>query len=109
MASDLRGIIDASVSKIRIDHFGRFPSLELRERVFLLIIKEMYRQSNRREAYLLPLMGLDKHIGYKSVERLYSDPLVIMVLCTICFFYHCRKEVLWRSIPVATEPVTHYP
>ena len=31
MASDLRGIIDASVSKIRIDHFGRFPSLDLRE------------------------------------------------------------------------------
>lgn len=47
---------------------------------FLLITKEIYRQSNRREAYLLPLMGLDKHIGYKSVERLYSDPLVIMVL-----------------------------
>ena len=60
MAGDLRCIIDASVSNIRIDHFGRFPSLDLRERVFLLITKEIYRQSNRREAYLLPLMGLDK-------------------------------------------------
>ena len=83
VATDLRSIIDASASKIRIDHFGRFPSLDLRERVFLLITKEIYRQSNRREAYLLPLMGLDKNIGYKTVERLYSDPLVIMVLHNI--------------------------
>ena len=80
MAGDLRCIIEASVSNIRIDHFGRFPSLDLRERVFLLITKEIYRQSKRREAYLLPLMGLDKHIGYKNVERLYSGPLVIMII-----------------------------
>ena len=52
IAGDLRCIIDASVSNIRIDHFGRFPSLDLRGRVFLPITKEIYRQSNRWEALI---------------------------------------------------------
>ena len=65
-----------------VDQFypGDFAQILTGVYIFLLITKEIYRQSNRREAYLLPLMGLDKHIGYKSVERLYSDPLVIMVI-----------------------------
>ena len=80
VAGELRGLIDDSSSRITVDHFGRNPDLDLREKVFILLSQEIYEKSNRKHAYLLPIMGIHKEIGYKSVERLYSDPLVIMVL-----------------------------
>ena len=70
MASELREMIHSS-SDITVDEFGR-PSL--------LNAKEIFHLSNRKAAYLLPLLGISKDISYKTVERLYSDPLVIMIL-----------------------------
>ena len=80
VASELRGIIEIAASSIAIEHFGRNPTLDLGEKVFVLLSQEIYRQSNRKHAYLMPLMGVETGIGYKVVERLDSDPLVIMVL-----------------------------
>ena len=80
VARELRGVIEMAASSIAIEHFGRNPALDLREKVFVMLSQEIYRQSNRKHAYLMPLMGFDVGIGYKVVERLYSDPLVIMVL-----------------------------
>ena len=44
------------------------------------LVKEIFHLSNRKAAYLLPLLGISKDISYKTVERLYSYPLVIMIL-----------------------------
>ena len=79
IASEIRGMID-SASNIEVDGFGRHPLLEAREKVFIILVKEIFRLSNRKAAYLLPLLGIDKEISYKTVERLYSDTLVIMIL-----------------------------
>ncbi len=46
----------------------------------MILVKEITRMSNRRMAYSLPLFGINKEISYKTVERLYSDPLVNMIL-----------------------------
>ncbi|MGC8563245.1 MAG: ISNCY-like element ISTvo2 family transposase, partial [Thermoplasmata archaeon] len=54
--------------------------MNAREKVFIILIKEIFRLSNRKVAYLFHLLGISKEIRYKSVERLYSHPLVIMIL-----------------------------
>ena len=79
MALELRAMIDES-SSVFVDEFGRNPLLEAKEKVFVVLVKEIFRLSNRKAAYLLPLLGIGKEISYKTVERLYSDPLVIMIL-----------------------------
>jgi len=79
IAVELRAMINESSSFV-VDGFGRPSLLEAREKAFIILIKEIFRLSNRKAAYLLPLLGIEKEISYKTVERLYSDPLVIMIL-----------------------------
>jgi len=74
MALELRAMIDESSSLV-VDDFGRPSLLNAREKVFIILVKEIFRLSNRKAAYLLPLLGITKEISYKTVERLYSDPL----------------------------------
>ena len=57
-----------------------FPEFPNGVTVFIILVKEIFCLSNRKAAYLLPLLGIGKDISYKTVERLYSDPLVIMIL-----------------------------
>ncbi len=79
MALELRGMIGSS-SNIEVDEFGRPSLLDAKEKVFIILVKEIFRLSNRKAAYLLPLLGIGKDISYKTVERLYSDPMVLMIL-----------------------------
>ncbi len=79
MSLELRAMID-EYSSFAVDEFGRDPLLNAREKVLLILVKEIFRLSNRKTAYLLPLLGIGKDISYKTVERLYSDPLVLMIL-----------------------------
>ena len=57
---------------------GRKPELELKQRVIILLLKELFGKSNRMMASMLAvfslLSGID--VSYKTVERLYSDPEV---------------------------------
>ena len=64
---------------------------EYREKVFIILTKEIMKLSNRRMVYELPLFGIDLPISYKTVERLYSDPLVIMMLNNL-FVETLRKK-----------------
>mgnify|MGYP001626378093 CR=1 FL=1 len=79
VAREIRQMVESS-SNMMVEEFGRRSLLEAREKVFILLVKEIFRLSNRKAAYLLPLLGIGKEISYKTVERLYSDPLVIMIL-----------------------------
>ena len=51
------------------------------------------RLSNRRMAYELPLFGIDMAISYKTVERLYSDPLVVMILNNLFIETLRRRDI----------------
>jgi len=57
---------------------GRISKLELRQKVILLFLKQLFGKSNRMMASMLAifslLSGID--VSYKTIERLYSDPEV---------------------------------
>ncbi|MGC9190284.1 MAG: hypothetical protein ACP5GG_06165, partial [Conexivisphaera sp.] len=75
-------LIHEAVSSIRIVDRGpgRPPTLTLEQKVKLLLIKQLVGKSKGEFAYMLEifsmLSGID--VSYKTVERLYSDELVMM-------------------------------
>ena len=94
MSRDLRPMIDHA-SNIDTDEFGRPSLLDAKEKAFIILTKEIMGLSNRRMAYELPLFGIEKGISYKTVERLYSDPLVIMILNNL-FVETLRKKSIGK-------------
>jgi transposase len=62
--------------------FWPWKAITLEQKVKLLLIKQLVGKSNREFAYMLEIFsmvsGID--ISYKTVERLYSDELVMMAL-----------------------------
>jgi len=46
----------------------------------LILIKQLVGKSNREFAYMLEMFSMISYISYKTVERLYSDELVMMAL-----------------------------
>ncbi len=94
MSMELRSMIDHA-SSIAINEFGRPSLLDAKEKAFIILVKEIMKLSNRRMAYELPLFGIERTISYKTVERLYSDPLVIMILNNL-FIETLRKKEIGR-------------
>ncbi|MGC9088502.1 MAG: ISNCY-like element ISFac3 family transposase, partial [Conexivisphaera sp.] len=90
-------LIHEAVSSIRIADKGpgRPPTLTLEQKVKLLLIKQLVGKSNREFAYMLEifsmLSGID--VSYKTVERLYSDELVMMALHNLHVLLLRRKGV----------------
>lgn len=77
---ELRGLITEAAQWIMSDEFGRPCIIEAVDRVQILLTKEIFHLSNRKTAYLMPLTGMQHQVSYKTVERLYSDQLVLMIL-----------------------------
>jgi len=80
---NLEPLVEEAVSIIHIDKgAGRPHELTLKQRVILLLMKELLEKGNRPIANMLDmfslLSGID--ISYKTVERLYSDEEVDMAL-----------------------------
>jgi transposase len=76
-------LIHEAVSSIKVNReTGRSSALSLEDKVKLLLIKQLIGKSNREFAYMLDIFsmvsGID--VSYKTVERLYSDELVMMTL-----------------------------
>ncbi len=94
MSRELRSMID-HVSGIVLNEFGRPSLLDAKEKAFIILVKEIMKLSNRRMAYEMPLFGITEEISYKTVERLYSDPLVIMILNNI-FIETLRKKEMGK-------------
>ena len=67
--------------------------MNAREKPFIIHIKEIMRLSNHRMAYELPLFGIDMAISYKTVERMYSDPLVVMILNNLFIETLRRRDI----------------
>lgn len=82
MAS-LDPLIHEACSTMKIESKpGRHDALNLEQKVKLLLVKQLVGESNRMFTNMLDifsmLSGID--VSYKTVERLYSDEEVIMVL-----------------------------
>ncbi len=82
---ELRPLVHEAVSSIKfvsgetrgVKHF-----LTVEQRVLALLIKHLIGKSNRNMATMFAIFSLlsDIEVSYKTVERFYSDPEVIMVL-----------------------------
>jgi len=74
---------------------GRKPSLELKQKIIILLLKELFGKSNRPMASMLDLFsllsGID--ISYKTVERLYSDRAVEMAIYNLHILILKKKGV----------------
>lgn len=80
---NLEPLISEAVSTLHVERGqGRKPELSLKQRVILILIKELFDKSNRNMEAMLDLFCLlnDVEVSYKSIERLYSDPEVEMAL-----------------------------
>jgi len=80
---NIEPLVDEAVSVINTQREkGRAPELTLKQKVILILLKEIFDKSNRNMASMIDLFsllsGID--ISYKTVERLYSDPEVEMAL-----------------------------
>jgi len=60
---------------------GRKPDLTLAQKTMLFLYVELTQRSNRDMAALLALLGpiFGVQVGYKTIERLYSDEEVTLV------------------------------
>ena len=76
-------LIREAVNAIHVERTAGHPhSLPLEDRVRLLLIKQLLSKSNRMFSNMLVmfslLSGID--VSYKTIERLYSDELVMMAV-----------------------------
>lgn len=78
-------LIDKAISALKIsnaNNAGAEPALTLKQKTVLLLTKRLFGKSNREMSAMLTLFsmlsGVD--VSYKTVERLYSDEEVALVL-----------------------------
>ncbi|MCZ7384931.1 MAG: ISNCY family transposase [Candidatus Methanoperedens sp.] len=74
---------------------GRPPSLELKQSVIILLLKELIGESNRKMASMLALFSLLSGIdvNYKKVERLYSNYDVSMAIYNLHMLILKKKRI----------------
>lgn len=74
---------------------GRKPELSVKQKVILLLLKELVMKSNRSMSSMLTifslLSGID--VSYKTVERLYSDPEVEIAIHNLHVLILKKKKV----------------
>lgn len=78
-------LIEKAISTLNISNansVGRKPDLTLKQKTVLLLTKHLMGKNNRPMSAMLTLFsmlnGVD--VGYKTIERLYSDEEVLLVL-----------------------------
>ena len=80
---EISPLIDEATKCIKTTK-GRGPirKLSLKQRVTLLLIKELVGHSNRMMANMLVVFSMlnDIDVSYKTIERLYSDPEVALAI-----------------------------
>lgn len=93
---DLEPLIEGAIETIEVHKKrGRKPKLTLKQKVILLLLKELFDESNRMMASMLAifslLSGID--VSYKTVERLYSDPMVKLAIYNLHVLVLKKKGV----------------
>ena len=93
---DLGPLIHEACAFYRYRGPGPRPILALEQKVTLLLLKVLFEQSNRRMAGMLVtfslLAGVD--VSYKTVERLYSDPVVETALTNLHLLMLRRRGIV---------------
>lgn len=83
--TELEPLVEKAVSSIKIikaENRGNDPKLTLKQKVLLLLLKHFCGKSNRTMEWMIVLFSLLTKIdvGYKTIERLYSDEAVQLAI-----------------------------
>ncbi len=101
VARDLSALIEEAYNMISIDNkIGRPAKINEKQKLSILLLKEIFHLSNRRMSNFLSffklLTGIE--ISYKTVERTYSDPILIMMMHNIFVIIIKRKNITTTDI-----------
>lgn len=82
---ELEPLVDEAIASLKIvneETRGRKPELTLKQKTILLLLKHLFDKSNREMSAMLVVFSLlsDLDVSYKTIERLYSDEEVKLVL-----------------------------
>ena len=82
---ELKPLVEEAVSSLRIKRGelrGAIPKLTLEQKVLALLLKHLFGKSNRDMTHMLIIFSwlTDIDVSYKTIERLYSDNDVNLVL-----------------------------
>lgn len=108
---ELKPLVQEAVLALKIidgETRGTPPKLTLEQKVLLLLLKHLVGKSNRDMALMIVIFSwlTDIDIGYKSVERLYSDDHVILALNNLHILI-LKKKMLQRPIVAETPQDMH--
>jgi len=93
---NLNPLIDKAVKTIIVlDKTGRPSKLSLKQKLILILLKQLIGKSNRMMTYLLDIffMAFGIDVSYKTIERLYSDDEVKLALSNLCILILKEKGV----------------
>ena len=92
---NLEPLVDKATSFEIHKERGARKKLSLKQRVILLLLKEMFGKSNRMMASMLAVFSLlsDIDVSYKTIERLYSDTEVEMAIYNLHILILKKKGV----------------
>jgi transposase len=92
---NLEPLVDEAIRFEKHKGKGRVSKLSLKQKVILLLLKQLFGKSNRMMASMLAifslLSGID--VSYKTVERLYSDPEVELAVHNLHILILRKKGV----------------
>lgn len=95
---DLKPLISEAVKTIKVvkdEPRGAKEKLTLEQKVLILLLQRLIGKSNRNMSGMLTLFFwlTEIDISYKTIERLYSDPLVSLALHNLHMLILKKKEV----------------
>lgn len=99
---EMRSIAEEANSLLlsNLKRIGRPTEMQYIDRVVMLLLKDIFKVSNRKMANFIsvfsPFTGLST--GYKTVERLYSDPIVSMIIHNMFVVIITRKGIKHANI-----------
>jgi transposase len=85
----------ASITIIKTEFRGRNPSMTLEQKTLLVLLKHLIGKSNRNMSVMLIVFSwLTKiSVSYKTIERLYSDEEVVLILNNLYFLMLRKKNI----------------
>ena len=95
---ELRPLVFEAIETLNISNANRQgikPKLSIEKKVLILLLKHLFGKSNRSMSCMMVLFSwlTGISVSYKSIERLYSDSVVILVLRNLHTLILDKKEI----------------
>ena len=83
-----------------LKHIGRMSAIGYTDKTMILLLKDIFEVSNRKMACFLKFFSTFTGIetSYKTVERLYSDPIIMMTVHNVLKVTVKRKDIKHANI-----------